>query len=26
MSGAGSHRSKSVLVLGKRDFFVFVWL
>jgi hypothetical protein len=26
MSGAGSHSLKSVLILGKRDFFVFAWL
>lgn len=26
MSGAGSHSLKSVLIIGKRDFFVFVWM
>ena len=26
MSGAGSHSLKGVLILGKRDFFVFTWL
>jgi CDP-alcohol phosphatidyltransferase len=26
MSGAGSHSLKAVMYLGKRDFFVFVWL